>query len=52
VLEGLVEGDVVVTAGQLKLRDGAAVRPVGDEAASTPAVAQAATQPAAAAAAK
>lgn len=52
VLEGLVEGDVVVTAGQLKLRDGASVRPVGDGASSTPAVAQAATQPAAAAAAK
>lgn len=52
VLEGLVDGDVVVTAGQLKLRDGAAVRPVGEAAASTPPVAQAAAQPAAEAAAK
>jgi len=52
VLEGLVDGDVVVTAGQLKLRDGASVRPVGDAAASTPPVAQAAAQPAVAAAAK
>lgn len=48
VLEGLAEGDVVVTAGQLKLRDGASVRPVGDGTSSTPAVAQ----PAAAAAVK
>jgi membrane fusion protein (multidrug efflux system) len=30
VVEGLAEGDVVVTAGQLKLREGAAVRPVGE----------------------
>ncbi|PKO48912.1 MAG: efflux transporter periplasmic adaptor subunit [Betaproteobacteria bacterium HGW-Betaproteobacteria-4] len=30
VVEGLAAGDVVVTAGQLKLREGAAVRPVGD----------------------
>ncbi|PKO39229.1 MAG: efflux transporter periplasmic adaptor subunit [Betaproteobacteria bacterium HGW-Betaproteobacteria-6] len=30
IVEGLAAGDVVVTAGQLKLRDGAAVRPVGD----------------------
>lgn len=30
VVEGLAEGDLVVTAGQLKLREGAAVRPVGD----------------------
>jgi membrane fusion protein, multidrug efflux system len=36
VVEGLVAGDVVVTAGQLKLRDGAAVRPVGE---ATPAAA-------------
>ena len=48
VLEGLAEGDVIVTAGQLKLRDGASVRPVGDGTSSTPAAAQ----PAAAAAAK
>jgi membrane fusion protein (multidrug efflux system) len=33
VVDGLVDGDVVVTAGQLKLRDGAAVRPVGEGAA-------------------
>lgn len=30
VAEGLAAGDLVVTAGQLKLREGAAVRPVGD----------------------
>ena len=30
VTEGLAEGDVVVTAGQLKIKEGAAVRPVGD----------------------
>jgi membrane fusion protein, multidrug efflux system len=30
VIDGLVEGDVVVTAGQLKLREGAAVRAVGN----------------------
>lgn len=30
IVEGLAEGDLVVTAGQLKLREGAAVRPVGD----------------------
>lgn len=29
VVDGLAEGDVVVTAGQLKLRDGVAVRAVG-----------------------
>lgn len=33
VLDGLLDGDVVVTAGQLKLREGAAVRPVGEGAA-------------------
>lgn len=32
VREGLAAGDRVVTAGQLKLRDGAAVRPLGDAA--------------------
>lgn len=31
ITEGLAAGDVVVTAGQLKLRDGAAVRPVGED---------------------
>lgn len=30
VVEGLAAGDLVVTAGQLKLREGAAVRPVGE----------------------
>ncbi|MGB4065545.1 MAG: efflux RND transporter periplasmic adaptor subunit [Azonexus sp.] len=30
VVDGLAAGDLVVTAGQLKLRDGAAVRPVGE----------------------
>ena len=30
IVEGVAEGDLVVTAGQLKLREGAAVRPVGD----------------------
>lgn len=31
IVEGLSEGDVVVTAGQLKLRDGAAVKAVGED---------------------
>ncbi|WP_300452133.1 efflux RND transporter periplasmic adaptor subunit [Accumulibacter sp.] len=35
VVEGLAAGDEIVTAGQLKLRDGAAVRPVGGGAAAT-----------------
>ncbi|MBI2277363.1 MAG: efflux RND transporter periplasmic adaptor subunit [Dechloromonas sp.] len=30
VVEGLAEGDVVITAGQLKLREGVAVRAVGE----------------------
>ena len=30
IVEGLAAGDVVVTAGQLKLRDGAAVRAIGE----------------------
>ena len=34
VLEGLANNDVVVTAGQLKLRDGVAVRAVGESAPS------------------
>ncbi len=51
VLEGLLEGDVIVTAGQLKLRDGVAVRPIGEGAAVTAPVTQAAT-PSVAAAAK
>ena len=37
VTEGLAAGDVVVTAGQLKLRDGAPVRPVGEGAPQAPA---------------
>lgn len=37
VLEGLAAGDVVVTAGQLKLREGAAVRAVGEGAPPAPA---------------
>lgn len=41
VVEGLVEGDVVVTAGQLKLREGAPVRTVGESAPATPAPAAA-----------
>lgn len=32
IVEGLQAGDSVVTAGQLKLRDGAAVKPVGETA--------------------
>lgn len=52
VLEGLAEGDVVVTAGQLKLRDGASVKPIGEGSPATlPPVAQAAVTPAATAAA-
>lgn len=39
ILEGLAEGDVVVTAGQLKLREGVPVRAVGE---GTPGVAGAA----------
>jgi membrane fusion protein (multidrug efflux system) len=47
VVDGLVDGDVVVTAGQLKLRDGAAVRPVGEGAAKPkPETAAAAPAPA------
>lgn len=32
IVEGLKAGDIVVTAGQLKLRDGASVKPVGEAA--------------------
>lgn len=42
VLEGLAAGDVVVTAGQLKLREGAAVRAVGEGAPAPAAPANAA----------
>ena len=41
VVDGLADGDLVVTAGQLKLRDGAAVRPVGDGAPPAPPAQQA-----------
>lgn len=47
ILEGLAAGDVVVTAGQLKLRDGVPVRAIGDGAPSAaPAAAPAAAKPA------
>ncbi|HAY26226.1 MAG TPA: efflux transporter periplasmic adaptor subunit, partial [Candidatus Accumulibacter sp.] len=51
VVEGLRAGDEVVTAGQMKLRDGAAVRPVVDAAppvtgAAPPAPAGTTAQPA------
>jgi membrane fusion protein (multidrug efflux system) len=36
VVEGLVAGDIVVTAGQLKLREGAPVRAIGDGAPPAP----------------
>lgn len=35
ILSGLEEGEVVVTAGQMKLHDGAAVQPVGGSSAAT-----------------
>jgi membrane fusion protein (multidrug efflux system) len=37
IVEGLAAGDEVVTAGQLKLRDGAPVRAVGEAASAAPA---------------
>ena len=40
IVEGLAAGDVVVTAGQLKLRDGMAVRAVGEGAPAAPANSQ------------
>lgn len=50
VVEGLAEGDVVITAGQLKLREGVAVRAVGEGAPpSPPATGSAAAGPGAAA---
>lgn len=52
VLEGLAAGDVVVTAGQLKLRDGATVRPVGEGAPAPATAAPAGATPAAPAATK
>lgn len=45
VLEGLVAGDVVVTAGQLKLREGAPVRAIGETAPTAAAPAQQAIAP-------
>ncbi|MDP3439981.1 MAG: efflux RND transporter periplasmic adaptor subunit [Azonexus sp.] len=46
--QGLAEGDVVVTAGQMKLRDGSAIRPIGDGAETlAPAAKSAVKQPAA-----
>ena len=39
VVDGLTAGDVVVTAGQLKLRDGAPVRAIGQGAPAAPAAA-------------
>lgn len=47
VLSGLVAGDMVVTAGQLKIRDGAAVRMAGTEGGKAPTGAAQAPQPAA-----
>lgn len=47
VLSGLAAGDLVVTAGQLKIRDGSAVRVVGAEGAKDPPAAAQAPQPAA-----
>lgn len=44
VVEGLAEGDVVVTAGQLKLREGSPVRAIGDGGAAAPAAGAAAGQ--------
>ena len=47
VLSGLAAGDMVVTAGQLKIRDGATVRVAGAEGGKAPAAAAQAPQPAA-----
>ena len=46
VVDGLAADDVVVTAGQLKLRDGVAVRAVGESAPSVPPTAPPAVVPA------
>ncbi len=48
VLSGLAAGDMVVTAGQLKIRDGATVRVAGAEGGKPPAAASAQPQPSAA----
>ena len=50
IVEGLAAGDVIVTAGQLKLREGAPVRAIGEGAPSAPAAPAAAPQAGAAAA--
>jgi len=47
VLSGLAPGDLVVTAGQLKIREGSTVRVVGAEGAKDPPAAAQAPQPAA-----
>ena len=52
IVEGLAVGDVVVTAGQLKLREGAPVRAIGEGAPAAPAAAAAAAPQTGAAAAK
>jgi membrane fusion protein (multidrug efflux system) len=44
VVEGLSEGDLVVTAGQLKLREGVPVRAIGEGAPAAPAAGAAAGQ--------
>jgi len=36
IIDGLADGDIVVTAGQLKLRDGAPVRAIGEGGAAAP----------------
>lgn len=41
IVDGLAAGDLIVTAGQLKLRDGAAVRAIGEGAPAAPALAPA-----------
>ena len=52
IVDGLAAGDLIVTAGQLKLRDGAAVRAVGANAPAAKAAEGAAESPAVAAEAK
>ena len=51
ITEGLAAGDVIVTAGQLKLREGAPVRAIGEGAPAAPPAAPAAGAPQAGAAA-
>ena len=52
IVDGLAVGDLIVTAGQLKLRDGAAVRAVGENAPAAKAAEGKAESPAGAAEAK